>query len=98
MDKWLEIIIDTPSADLEAVSARLIANNVPGLAVEEEEEFRAFLEENRQYWDYVDDELLERMKGVSRVKLYVTDDEAGRKPPEACRQGRALRCPTLRPR
>ena len=79
MDKWLEIIIDVPSKDLEAVSARLIANSVPGLAVEEEAEFRAFLEENRQYWDYVDDELLERMKGVSRVKLYVTDDEDGRK-------------------
>ena len=79
MDKWLEIIIDVPSKDLEAVSARLIANDVPGLAVEEEEEFRAFLEENRQYWDYVDDELLERMKGVSRVKLYVTDDEDGQK-------------------
>ena len=87
MDKWLEIIIDTPSADLEAVSARLIANNVPGLAVEEEEEFRAFLEENRQYWDYVDDELLERMKGVSRVKLYVTDDEDGRKQLEGYLQG-----------
>ena len=79
MDKWLEIIIDVPSGDLEDVSARLIANNVPGLAVEEEEEFRAFLEENRQYWDYVDDELLERMKGVSRVKLYVTDDADGQK-------------------
>lgn len=77
MDKWLEIIIDVPSGDLEAVSARLIANNVPGLAVEEEEEFRAFLEENRQYWDYVDDELMARMKGVSRVKLYVTDDGDG---------------------
>ena len=79
MDKWLEIIIDVPSGDLEDVSARLIANNVPGLAVEEEEEFRAFLEENRQYWDYVDDELLERMKRVSRVKLYVTDDADGQK-------------------
>ena len=78
MDRWLEIIIDTPSRDLDAVSARLIANDVPGLVVEEEAEFRAFLEENRQYWDYVDDELLERMKGVSRVKLYVTDDEDGK--------------------
>ena len=78
MDRWLEIIIDTPTRDLDAVSARLIANDVPGLVVEEEAEFRAFLEENRQYWDYVDDELLERMKGVSRVKLYVTDDEDGK--------------------
>ena len=79
MDKWLEIILDVPSEDLDTLSAQLIANGVPGLAVEEEGEFRAFLEENRQYWDYVDDELLEKMKGVSRVKLYVTDDEDGQK-------------------
>ena len=76
---WLEIILNTRSEELDAVSATLIANGVPGLVVEEEEEFRTFLEENRQYWDYVEDELMEQMKGVSRIKLYVTDDEDGKK-------------------
>lgn len=74
---WLEIIINARAEELDDLCAKLIANGVPGLAVEEEEEFRAFLEENRQYWDYVDDELLEQMKGVSRVKIYVTDDADG---------------------
>lgn len=74
---WLEIIINARSEELDDLCAKLIANGVPGLAVEEEEEFRAFLEENRQYWDYVDDELMEQMKGVSRVKIYVTDDADG---------------------
>lgn len=74
---WLEIIINARAEELDGLCAKLIANGVPGLAVEEEEEFRAFLEENRQYWDYVDDELLEQMKGVSRVKIYVTDDADG---------------------
>lgn len=74
---WLEISLNVESQELDNLSAQLIANGVPGLAVEDEEEFRAFLEENRQYWDYVDDELLEQMKGVSRVKLYVTDDADG---------------------
>lgn len=74
---WLEIAIDVPSERLDEVSATLITNGVPGLAVEEEGEFHAFLEENRQYWDYVDDALLEQMKGVSRVKFYVTDDADG---------------------
>ncbi|MDY3014632.1 MAG: 50S ribosomal protein L11 methyltransferase [Evtepia sp.] len=74
---WLEIAINTKSEELEALSARLIANGVTGFVVEEEEEFLSFLEENRQYWDYVDDELMEQMKGVSRVKLYVTDDQDG---------------------
>lgn len=74
---WLEVILNTKAEDLDDLCAKLIANGVPGLAVEEEEEFRAFLEENRQYWDYVDEALLEQMKGVSRVKLYVTDDADG---------------------
>ena len=76
---WLEIILNAKSEELDVISATLIANGVPGLAVEEEEEFRTFLEENRQYWDYVDDELMEQMKGVSRIKFYVTDDEDGQK-------------------
>ena len=76
---WLEIVLNAKSEELDLISATLIANGVPGLAVEEEEEFRTFLEENRQYWDYVDDELREQMKGVSRIKFYVTDDADGQK-------------------
>ena len=56
---WLEVILNVKAEEMDALCATLIANGVPGLAVEEEEEFRAFLEENRQYWDYVDDELME---------------------------------------
>ena len=76
---WLEIVLNAKSEELDLISATLIANGVPGLAVEEEEEFRTFLEENRQDWDYVDDELMEQMKGVSRIKFYVTDDADGQK-------------------
>lgn len=76
---WLEIILDAKAEELDELCACLIANGVPGLAVEEEGEFQRFLEENRQYWDYVDDELLRQMKGVSRVKFYVTDDAGGQR-------------------
>ena len=75
--RWLEIVINARSEELDDLCGKLIANGVPGLAVEEEEEFRAFLEENRQYWDYVDQELLDRMRGITRVKFYVTDDADG---------------------
>lgn len=75
--KWLEVTLDAAQAELDDLCAKLTANGVTGLAIEDEEDFRAFLEQNRQYWDYVDDALLERMKGVCRVKLYVTDDEDG---------------------
>ena len=73
--RWLEIVINARSEELDDLCGKLIANGVPGLAVEEEEEFRAFLEENRQYWDYVDEDLLREKAGVSRVTFYLERNE-----------------------
>lgn len=77
--KWLEVTLDTTEAELDALCARLTGNGVTGLAIEDEEDFKTFLEQNHQYWDYVDDGLLARMKGICRVKFYITDDADGRK-------------------
>ena len=77
-DKWLEVSIDTTDAGLDELSAYLTRFDTGGLVIEGEAEFQAFLEQNRQYWDYVDEDLLERMRGVARVKFYVTDDSHGR--------------------
>ncbi|MCI8423124.1 MAG: 50S ribosomal protein L11 methyltransferase [Lawsonibacter sp.] len=76
--KWLEISINTTPDRLEDIAARLAAAGMDGIVIEEEGEFRRFLEENRQYWDYVDQGLLDRMRGAARIKFYVTDDPAGR--------------------
>ena len=76
--KWLEVTLDTTEEELEGLCARLTANGVTGFAIEDEEDFKTFLENNRQYWDYVDEDLMERMKGACRVKFYVTDDEDGK--------------------
>lgn len=78
MERWLEITLETTAARMEALCDKLTENGAEGLVIEEEGDFKAFLERNRQYWDYVDDALLERMRGVARVKFYVTDDDAGR--------------------
>ncbi len=78
MVNWLEVTVETTDAPMDDLAAKLTMNGAEGLALESEEDFKTFLEENRQYWDYVDDALLARMAGVARVKFYVTDDEAGR--------------------
>lgn len=77
--KWLEISIQTTTERVDDLCTKLTGNGVTGLVIEDELDFKTFLEENRQYWDYVDDALLEQMKGVCRVKVYVTDDEDGEK-------------------
>lgn len=87
MAQWLEYSLETTSASLDALTARLTANGLTGLVVEDEEDFKRFLEENRQYWDYVDEELQARMKGAARVKFYVTNDNCGEKEAEGYLKG-----------
>ena len=77
--KWLEIAVNTTPDKLDQVCAKLAAAGMDSLVIEDEQDFLNFLEQNRQYWDYVDQELLDRMKGVTRVKFYVTDDGDGKK-------------------
>lgn len=76
--KWLEVAVNTTADRLDDLCGRLINAGMTGLAVEDETDFRQFLENNRQYWDYVDEELDKRMQGVCRIKFYVTDDADGK--------------------
>lgn len=76
--KWLEVTVNTTPDLLDQVCAKLAAAGMDSVVIEDEQDFLSFLEQNKQYWDYVDQELLDRMKGVARVKFYVTDDEDGR--------------------
>ena len=78
-DRWLEVTLPVPAERLERVCDILTANGMTGLVVEEEGDFLRFLEQNRQYWDYVDEGLAARMKGASRVKFYVPDSEEGQR-------------------
>ncbi len=75
--KYFEVTLNTPSAEIDARCGELEELGVSGFIVEDEEDFRNFLETNRQYWDYVDDDLSARYAGLSRIKFYFTDDEDG---------------------
>ena len=72
---WLELKIDTSHAGLDAVTDMLEQQGVTGVMIDDEADFRSFLENNRQYWDYVDDDLLAQKKGVSRVTFYLERNE-----------------------
>ncbi len=75
--RWLEVHIDTNHAGLETVQAMLSGLDVDGVMIEDEEEFQDFLENNRDYWDYVDEDLERRMAGRSRITFYLEAQEAG---------------------
>jgi ribosomal protein L11 methyltransferase len=71
---WLELSVSTASAGIAQVAEQLTAGGFADLVLEDQAEFETFLEENRAYWDYIDEELQEKLQGLSCIKLYL---EAG---------------------
>ena len=75
---WLEITISTESAGLDAAATALTAGGFSDLVIEDQAEFETFLDQNRAYWDYIDESLQEKLQGLSQIKLYLEDtDTAG---------------------
>ena len=72
---WLEITIDTTSEKINTVVTHLTARGFSDLVIEDQEEFETFLEDNRAYWDYIDESLQEKLQGLSHIKLYLEDTD-----------------------
>ena len=76
---WLEFIIDTDSKKIASTAAALTAQGFAELVIEDQEEFETFLDENKAYWDYIDEDFQQKLKGLSHIKIYLEDtDTAGR--------------------
>lgn len=76
---WIEVHIDTCPGELDDLCARLESQGITGLVIDDEADFKDFLENNHQYWDYVDDDLLQEKKGLCRVTFYLSDDPDGQR-------------------
>ena len=75
---WLELKIDTLPSGIEAAAAALTAAGFEDLVLDDQAEFETFLEGNKAYWDYIDEDLQQKLQGLSCIKLYLEDtDEAG---------------------
>ena len=71
---YLEVTIQTASAGIETVASALTAGGFDSLVVEDQSEYENFLEDNRAYWDYIDEEFQQELQGLSRIKLYLEVD------------------------
>ena len=74
---WIKVSIYTTSEGIEPLSGRLYQLGITGLEIEDEKDFKDFLENNKQYWDYVDDDLIKEKEGETEVIAYVSDNAAG---------------------
>ena len=73
---WLEITIDTSATGTASVATALTAGGFSDLVIEDQSEFETFLEDNRDYWDYIDEEFQQQLQGLSRIKLYLEDNDS----------------------
>ncbi len=74
---WIKVTITTTAAGIDPISGRLLDLGINGIEIADKDEFKEFLEANRKYWDYVDEELERLMDADTVVTLYLSDGAAG---------------------
>ena len=74
--QWLELTIKTRSSGIDLVAEKLTVLGYDSFIIDDQADFQDFLENNKQYWDYVDEELSRKMEGLSQIRLYLEDGPA----------------------
>lgn len=74
--QWIEVTIKTAPGAIDLVCDRLTVLGFDSFIVDDQDQFHEFLEENRQYWDYVDEGLEQQMQGLSQIRLYLEEGPA----------------------
>ncbi len=77
--QWTELTVRTASQGLELLCAELTEAEFDSFVIDDSQEFQDFLENARDYWDYVDESLTQKMQGLSQVRLYLPEEEAAEK-------------------
>lgn len=75
---WIKLSISTTTEGIETVCAVLMEQGIQGVEIDDSADFHNFLENNRDKWDYVDEDLLKAHESGSYVSFYVTDDTEGK--------------------
>ncbi len=76
--QWIETNIYTTTEGIEPLCGRLYAVGLNGVQIKDAADFNDFIENETQYWDYID-ESLEPLKSCETcVTVYLTDDADGR--------------------
>ncbi len=72
--EWIKVTIYTTSQGIDIICYKLYDMGITGTQIEDEAEFCEFLEQNKKYWDYVDDELIKAKKGETKVIIYIQNN------------------------
>ena len=74
---WIEVKIYTNRNAIEPVCAVILNAGINGMQIDDSYELSEYLKESSPYWDYVDEELLNRPKEETKITIYVSDNPYG---------------------
>lgn len=75
---WIQLKIITTTNGIDPISAVLYDMGITGIEISDKDDFKEFLENNRKYWDYVDEELEKLKTADSAITVYFGNDEEGK--------------------
>ncbi len=74
--QWIEVTVRTAPEGIDLLCAELTEAGFDSFMVDDSEQFEQFLEDSKDYWDYVDETLAQKMRNVSQVRLYLEEETA----------------------
>ena len=75
--EWTEVKIYTTTEGIEPVTAVLMDCGINGIQVEDDNEMKEYLTTSSTYWDYVDEELINKPAEETKITVYVSDNPYG---------------------
>lgn len=74
---WIKTTVTTTAEGIDPVSGRLLELGINGIEISDKDDFIEFLENNRKYWDYVDEELEKLKYADTKITFYLSCGAAG---------------------
>lgn len=68
---WIKVSVITTNEGIDPVSSVLNDLGYDGLEIADKDDFKEFLENNRKYWDYVDEELERLKEEDTKITVYI---------------------------
>lgn len=94
---WLEITIATTPEALDTLVLELENLGVEGVVINDEASIRASLDNTPSSWDFVDDEVFDRLKGATTVQFYIEDSAEGYRALDSYKAALPNHCFTQKP-
>ncbi len=74
---WIKTTITTTAQGIDPISGKLLDLGINGIEIIDKDDFKEFLENNRKYWDYVDEELEKLKDADTKINFYLFCDAGG---------------------